>query len=56
MFIDLHISIFLDDILKYFKVYVMVSPKDSQLIEDPFQEMIDEHMKIKKMKEIEKKK
>lgn len=48
-----------DDILKYFKVYVVVSPNSPQLTEqDPYQEMIDSaiNITVKKKKDIEKKK
>lgn len=44
-----------DDILKYFKLYVTVSPKSSDLTEpDPFQDFIDEGFETKRLKDKEK--
>jgi len=46
--------------LKYFKLYVTVSPDDSKPIEDPFQDMLDQALEAKKekkeKKDMEKKK
>jgi len=41
--------------LKYFKLYVTVSPDDPKPIEDSFQDMIDQAFEAKK-KDMEKKK
>lgn len=49
--LDIIYICFLDDILKYFKLYVIKSEKqDEPPLEDPVQEMIDETLGIGKQK------